>query len=348
MLETLQFLDRSKPEEREGRRFAVRLSASSLVPKLSVICHTRSQPWWYGHHPPGSRMQQRTHENISTKKRDLRKNKENFVSSLPTPFRCVAPRRTRRWRPIFPSCMLANSSAGEVIFGKKLFVLVVFVFVELNVWALQLVTLLLWGRCGNRRRRYSLSRRCASCVAWWSGCRAQCAPLGAWGRRSGRGWWRTERSRNEGRWSQRETHIDDYADDMRFKNTLSHEVRVTQTSRGVTKLRALSASSQVGQLARVGVRVLVVDVVSVILVLIARVYVHAVSTQFSWPVFCSWRCTLYNLQKSVPDGFGWTQTHQIHPKEEVNQRSVAHKPQQRQRKIAGHQTGDSCLGVSKK
>ena len=30
-------------------------------------------------------------------------------------------------------------------------------------------------------------------------------------------------------------------DEMRLKNTLSHEVRVTQTSRGVTKLRALSA-----------------------------------------------------------------------------------------------------------
>ena len=35
--------------------------------------------------------------------------------------------------------------------------------------------------------------------------------------------------------------MDDYADGMRLKNTLSHEVHVTQTSRGVTKLRALSA-----------------------------------------------------------------------------------------------------------
>ena len=35
--------------------------------------------------------------------------------------------------------------------------------------------------------------------------------------------------------------MDDYADGMRLKNTLSHEVRVTQTSRGVTKLRAPSA-----------------------------------------------------------------------------------------------------------
>ena len=44
-----------------------------------------------------------------------------------------------------------------------------------------------------------------------------------------------------GRRGQRETHMDDYADGMRLKNTMSHEVHVTQTSRGVTKLRALSA-----------------------------------------------------------------------------------------------------------
>ena len=75
--------------------------------------------------------------------------------------------------------------------------------------------------------------------------------------------------------------MDDYADDMRLKNTLSHEVHVTQASRGATKLCALSACSQVVQLARVGVRVLVVDVVCVTLDLIAHVVVHAVSTQFS-------------------------------------------------------------------
>ena len=60
---------------------------------------------------------------------------------------------------------------------------------------------------------------------------------------------------------------------------------MTQTSRGVQRrLRALSACSQV-QLARVGVRVLVlVDVVCVMLVvLIAHVVVHAVNTQFSKP-----------------------------------------------------------------
>ena len=65
--------------------------------------------------------------------------------------------------------------------------------------------------------------------------------------------------------------MDDYADEMRLKNTLSHEVRVTQTSRCDNEgLRALSACSQV-QLARVGVRVIGVDVVCVVLVLIARV-----------------------------------------------------------------------------
>ena len=56
---------------------------------------------------------------------------------------------------------------------------------------------------------------------------------------------------------------------------------MTQTSRGVTKLRAISACLQVVQLARVGVRVLVVDVVCVMLVLIARVVLLAVFVQFS-------------------------------------------------------------------
>ena len=79
---------------------------------------------------------------------------------------------------------------------------------------------------------------------------------------------------------QGETHMDDYADEMRLKNTLSHEVRVTQTSRGARNCALYVPCSQV-QLARVGVRVLVVDVVCVMLVLIARVVVHAVSTQFS-------------------------------------------------------------------
>ena len=49
----------------EGRGLTVRLPAPSLMPKLTVICYTRSQPWGYGHHPRGSRMQQRTHVNIT-------------------------------------------------------------------------------------------------------------------------------------------------------------------------------------------------------------------------------------------------------------------------------------------
>ena len=75
---------------------------------------------------------------------------------------------------------------------------------------------------------------------------------------------------------------------MRLKNTLSHEVHRHQE---VQRNCALQCS-QIVQLARVGVRVLVVDAVCVMFVLIARVVVHAVNTQFSWPVFCSWRCTL--------------------------------------------------------
>ena len=38
---------------------------TSLMPKLTVICHTRSQPWGYGHHPRSSRVQQRTHINVT-------------------------------------------------------------------------------------------------------------------------------------------------------------------------------------------------------------------------------------------------------------------------------------------
>ena len=56
---------------------------------------------------------------------------------------------------------------------------------------------------------------------------------------------------------------------------------MTQTSRGVRNCALYVPCSLVVQLARVGVRVLVVDVVCVMLVLIARVDIHAVSTQFS-------------------------------------------------------------------
>ena len=90
-----------------------------------------------------------------------------------------------------------------------------------------------------------------------------------------------EVEREEGEVKEKRSCMTMNVDEMRLKNTLSHEVHVTQTSRGVTKLRALSACSQVVQLARVGVRVLVVDVVCFMLVLIARVDIHAVDIQFS-------------------------------------------------------------------
>ena len=58
-------------------------------------------------------------------------------------------------------------------------------------------------------------------------------------------------------------------------------MRATLTSRGVRDCTLYVPCSLVMQLARVSVRELVVDVVCVMLVLIARVVVHAVSTQFS-------------------------------------------------------------------
>ena len=77
--------------------------------------------------------------------------------------------------------------------------------------------------------------------------------------------------------------MDDYADGMRLKNTLSHEVHVTRHHKKDEDYALSSACSQVVQLARVGVRVivLVVDVVCVMLVLSARVVVQAVDIQFS-------------------------------------------------------------------
>ena len=69
---------------------------------------------------------------------------------------------------------------------------------------------------------------------------------------------------------------------MRLKNILSHEVCVTQTSRSVQNCALYVPRSLVVQLARVDVRVILVDVVCVMLVvLIARVDIHAVNTQFS-------------------------------------------------------------------
>ena len=70
---------------------------------------------------------------------------------------------------------------------------------------------------------------------------------------------------------------------MRLKKTLSHEVCVTRHQEVYYEDCALHVLCSHVQLARVGVRVLVlVDVVCVMLVvLIARVDIHAVSTQFS-------------------------------------------------------------------
>ena len=56
---------------------------------------------------------------------------------------------------------------------------------------------------------------------------------------------------------------------------------MTQTSRSVPNCALYVPCSLVVQLARVGVHVIVVDVVCVMLVLIACVNIHAVSTQFS-------------------------------------------------------------------
>ena len=76
-------------------------------------------------------------------------------------------------------------------------------------------------------------------------------------------------------------------------------MHVTQTSKERRRLRALSACSHVVHLARVGVRVivLVVDVVCLMLVLSALVVLLAVLIQFSYPVFCSRRYTLYTSRR---------------------------------------------------
>ena len=75
-------------------------------------------------------------------------------------------------------------------------------------------------------------------------------------------------------------------------------MRVTQTSRGVRNCALYVPCSLVVQLARVGVRELIVDEVCVMLVLIARVVVHAVA------IFCSWRCTLHRIQMSGHSDLG--------------------------------------------
>ena len=77
-------------------------------------------------------------------------------------------------------------------------------------------------------------------------------------------------------------YMGDYADEMRLMNILSHELRVTRHQEVYDEDYALHVPCSQVQLARVDVRALVpVDVICVILVLIARVDIHAVSTQFS-------------------------------------------------------------------
>ena len=80
---------------------------------------------------------------------------------------------------------------------------------------------------------------------------------------------------------------------------LSHEVRVARHHEVYNEDCALYVLRSQVQLARVVVRVLVLDdVVCVMLVvLIAHVdIVHAVDTVFV-AIFCSWRCALYRTQR---------------------------------------------------
>ena len=92
-----------------------------------------------------------------------------------------------------------------------------------------------------------------------------------------------EVEREEGDVKEKRSCVTMNVDEMRLKNTLSHEVHVTQISKERRRLRALNACSHFMQLARVGVRVivLVVDVDCLMLVLSARVVVQAVFVQFS-------------------------------------------------------------------
>ena len=57
-------IDQNQRNERDEDLLFVCL-LSSLMPKLTVICHTRSQPWGCGNHPRCSSMQQRTRINIT-------------------------------------------------------------------------------------------------------------------------------------------------------------------------------------------------------------------------------------------------------------------------------------------
>ena len=73
--------------------------------------------------------------------------------------------------------------------------------------------------------------------------------------------------------------MDDYADGVRLKNTLSHEVRVTRHQEVHNEDYALYVPCSLVQLARVDVRVLVL--VGVICVMLVVLIARAVNTKFS-------------------------------------------------------------------
>ena len=69
------------------------------MPKVTVICYTRSQPWGHGHHPRVSRMQQRIRVNIT----------RPLISTHPVPPR-LRLSRSDPWPPsIAPSNRASRS-----------------------------------------------------------------------------------------------------------------------------------------------------------------------------------------------------------------------------------------------
>ena len=68
--------------------------------------------------------------------------KKKIVSSLPTPFGCVPPRRTWRWKTNIVILYVGQLERWTTNLQRKLLVLVVCVFVDLDGWALQLVLLI--------------------------------------------------------------------------------------------------------------------------------------------------------------------------------------------------------------
>ena len=84
------------------------------MPKVTVICYTRSQPWGYGHYPRGSRMQQRIRVNVT----------RPLISMQILNFRRKRGGTIRPDGIFFETCW-ANSSRGfeglETFFKKKCF-----------------------------------------------------------------------------------------------------------------------------------------------------------------------------------------------------------------------------------